>query len=60
MVVIAASQHPDKNPSTDAKQKFQALGVVYGVLSDPEKRSLYDETGDIDSEVSNEREFQEW
>lgn len=45
------AQHPDKCPGDDAaKGRFQALSLVHSVLSDPERRSLYDETGDIAEE----------
>eukprot|EP00752_Nemacystus_decipiens_P011882 g10536.t1 len=40
--------HPDKCPGDeDAKGRFQALSLVHSVLSDPERRTLYDETGDV-------------
>ena len=45
------TQHPDKCPGdAAAKGRFQALSVVHSVLSDPERRSLYDETGEVADE----------
>ena len=44
-------QHPDKCPGDDAaKGRFQALSLVHSVLSDPERRTLYDETGEVAEE----------
>lgn len=35
---LAVSCHPDKHPGDEAaKERFQTLQKVYGVLSDPEK-----------------------
>lgn len=33
----------------DAKEKFQQLQRVMAILSDPEKRELYDQTGSLDA-----------
>ena len=48
----ALQLHPDRHhgKSEDKKlitQKFQMISVVYSVLNDSEKRSVYDETGQI-------------
>eukprot|EP00429_Kryptoperidinium_foliaceum_P030012 CAMPEP_0176139320 /NCGR_PEP_ID=MMETSP0120_2-20121206/70785_1 /TAXON_ID=160619 /ORGANISM="Kryptoperidinium foliaceum, Strain CCMP 1326" /LENGTH=93 /DNA_ID=CAMNT_0017475303 /DNA_START=78 /DNA_END=355 /DNA_ORIENTATION=+ len=42
--------HPDKNPSEDAKLKFQAISWAYEFLKDPERRKIYDEDGSLPHE----------
>lgn len=42
--------HPDRVAEEDkeeATSKFQTLGKVYSVLSDKEKKAVYDETGKL-------------
>ena len=40
--------HPDKNPddSKEAHRQFQGIQEAYAILSDSEKRALYDQLGD--------------
>eukprot|EP00756_Hemistasia_phaeocysticola_P003695 Hpha_TRINITY_DN12392_c0_g2::TRINITY_DN12392_c0_g2_i1::g.155864::m.155864/K09502/DNAJA1; DnaJ homolog subfamily A member 1 len=42
---MALKYHPDKCKEDDAEAKFKALAEAYEVLSDSEKRKVYDEKG---------------
>ena len=49
--IASLKVHPDKNPNDpEAAKKFQEINEAYVVLSDENKRKLYDRTGEIDQE----------
>ena len=45
---LAIKWHPDKNPSSKeaAEAKFKEVGEAYDVLSDAQKKNIYDQVGE--------------
>ncbi len=42
---LALEHHPDKNKAAGAEDKFKEINQAYEVLSDPQKKSQYDQFG---------------
>jgi molecular chaperone DnaJ len=42
---LAMQYHPDRSKASDAEDKFKEINEAYEVLSNPEKRSVYDQYG---------------
>lgn len=43
---MALKYHPDKNKSAGAEEKFKEIAEAYEVLSDPQKRQVFDQYGE--------------
>ncbi len=57
---LALKFHPDRNNSSDAPEHFKEISEAYAVLSNTEKRQLYDQHGHagVDGRYSSEDIFQ--
>ena len=51
--------HPDRNKSKGAEDKFKEINEAYQVLSNPEKRQMYDQFGTADPQQAGPRGFQD-
>ncbi len=54
---LSLKYHPDKNSSPDASQKFAEIAQEYDVLSDPEKREIYNRGGEEAVKQQEQRYF---
>lgn len=55
--------HPDRVPEDEkelATEKFKVLSKINSVLTDKEKKSLYDESGVIDDDDEDESSMSKW
>ena len=50
---LAKIHHPDKSYDQHSTEKFQAIGKLYAILSDPEKRKIYDTSHCFDDEIES-------
>ena len=57
---LALKFHPDRNKSAEAAEHFKEISEAYAVISDPEKKQLYDQHGHqgVDGRYSTEDIFQ--
>src|SRR4030088_3679038 len=54
---LARQYHPDVNKDPKATERFKLINEAYEVLSDPKKRSKYDEMGADWERIEREQEF---
>lgn len=60
---VSLQVHPDrvaKDERAEATRKFQSVSQVYKILSNADKRQLYDESGEIDDEYDTLNQNKNW
>jgi len=57
---LALKFHPDRNKSQEAAEHFKEISEAYAVISDPEKRKIYDQYGHagVDGRYTSDDIFQ--
>src|SRR5438445_5113607 len=54
---LAGKYHPEVNKAPKATERFKLINEAYEVLSDPKKRSKYDQLGSDWERIEREQEF---
>ena len=54
---LARQYHPDVNKDPKATERFKLINEAYEVLSDPKKRTKYDQLGADWERIEREQEF---
>lgn len=60
---LSLKVHPDRvveDEKLEATEKFKVLGSIHAILTDQNKRAVYDETKTVDDEDSHDIENRDW
>lgn len=60
---LSLKVHPDRvkeDEKLEATEKFKVLGSIHAILSDKDKRAIYDETKSVDDEDFNVIRDRDW